>query len=422
MKHYNIILPEKLLSKIEAIEKEPPHISGFTTSRLVYLISTILTHKQKDHQGSYSILYMKFLEKIVPKAGQYMKFLSEEGIIEWKNYSAGRNSRLYRMTREYKGATVWRTLSDQNLIRRINYNAKNLKYMNSKKYPHLNKFVYMIQINAEAAFQTIEETYQYMIKSDIKEVRAKAESRRSFSIGEVIKIAQKQIYIKVNNTNFRYDTNYTRIPSELVKHLHINGNRLIEIDIVNSQPFFSSGLFNPTEEIQRIMGQPLYMFTKNLNISDMQDIKQYVSLVTNGNFYEFLTQEYAKKGLTYIDRRDFKDHLFTVYFGKNNAARYSSAVKLFETLFPNVWSLFRFIKRKEHNKLAILLQRMESHTILDRVAPKIILEFQDVPFLTKHDSILLPGDTPEEKKEEIEKLIIKVIEEVIGNKPKLKKK
>jgi len=419
---YHLLIPVGLLSLLEQFEKNPPNISGFAISRMDYLISTILTHKEKELEYSYSILTMEFLKNIVPRADEYLNLLKEINAIECINYSAGRNSRLYRFTQQYHGPAVWRTLNDQNLIRRIQENSKKLKFRNSKKYPQLNKYVHMVKIDAKGALRTIEESYQSRINNPDSEIRQKAEGRRIYSRGEVNKILQGQIYIKVSETNGRYDTNYTRLPSELVKHLTINGIHLQELDIVNSQPFFAAGLFDPTSEIQGIMGKTLFMYTKRLHLSDEQDVKLYVSLVKEGKFYDFMMEKFKVEKIAFTDRQDFKEQLFIVFFGKNNAFRYSPAVRLFISIFPNVWSLFEEVKKKEYNKLAILLQRTESFTMLDCVAQKIIREFPEVPFLTKHDSILLPGNLTKEKSESIENLLIETIEKIIGHRPQLKRK
>lgn len=289
---YHLLIPEKLLPVLEQFEINPPNISGFSISRMKFLISTILTHKQNDSQFSYSILNMAYLKNIVPRADEYLNLLKEINAIECINYSAGRNSRLYRCTKQYHGPTEWRTLTDQNLIRRIQESSSKLKFRNSKKYPQLNKYVYMVKLDVEAALRTIEETYENRIKSPDPKIRQKEEGRRIYSRGEVNKILQGQIYIKVSKTNGRYDTNFTRLPSELVKHLTINGIHLQELDMVNSQPFFAAGLFDPTSEIQGIMGKTLYMYTKTLHLSDKQDVKLYVSLVKDGKFNDFMMKKF----------------------------------------------------------------------------------------------------------------------------------
>jgi hypothetical protein len=365
---------------------------------------------------------MEIMSGIVPKATYYLRFLKDQGIIEWKEYSSGRNSRLYRMTRYFDGEVRFRTITDQNLIRRIESGKRQLRFQNSKKYPKLNQYVMMVELNPEAAYNTIEETYKTMKMSSDSEIRDSADSHRSYSLGEVDKIISKQIYMKVNTTNYRYDTNFTRLPSELVKHLHIMGTPFKELDIVNSQPFFSSGLFNPTIEIQKLMSSSLIMFAKSLHMSNKQDINSYVSLVIGGHFYDFLMNKFKENSLWFIDRKDFKEKLFAVYFDKNSAAVYSRAVRLFESIFPNVWLLFKYIKKPNHNRLAILLQKMESHTMLNHVAFRIMFDFPDIPFLTKHDSILLPANLTEDTFGQIRILIEDTVKNVIGYRPTLKVK
>jgi hypothetical protein len=164
------------------------------------------------------------------------------------------------------------------------------------------------------------------------------------------------------------------------------------------------------------------MFAKSLHMSNKEDINKYVSLVVSGLFYDFLMNKFKENSLWFIDRKDFKEKLFAVYFDKNSAAVYSRAVRLFETIFPSVWLLFKYIKKPNHNRLAIILQKMESHTMLNHVAFRIMFDFPDIPFLTKHDSILLPANLTEETFGQIQILIEDTVENVIGYRPTLKVK
>lgn len=318
-----------------------------------YLISTILKHKQDNHPGAYSLLNMQYLRNIVPNAHLYLKFLKDQEIIEWQNYCAGRNSRMYRLKKQYDGSTVYRTLTDHSLIRRIDNQHSHLKLRNSKKYKELNRYVYSVSIDFESAIHTVNDTYQYSINKN----REKAEARRTFSMAEISKIESGEIYIKVNGTNGRYDSNYTRLPSELVQHLTFDGTPLTEIDIVNSQPFFASALFAPSPEIEiiinRMIGKKYTMYIKSLHLSEYEDVKQYRLLVTRGEFYKYMMGKFTENGIPFTDRANFKEQLFTVFFGKNNAIHYSKSVKLFNSLFPNVYKVFSIIKENGHNKLVL---------------------------------------------------------------------
>ena len=206
-------------------------------------------------------------------------------------------------------------------------------------------------------------------------------------------------------------------------HLKIDGLPLTEIDIRNSQPFFAVALFNPSPEVEAVMndylGSRLTMYIKSMQLSQFEDVKLYTSLVTSGTFYEFMLDKFKLNGIEYPDRAAAKEAVFTIYFGKNSAVNYSSAVKLFRSLFPNVYRLFEAIKEKEHNRLAILLQRIESHIILDIAAQRVLSELPDVKFITKHDSILPAGLMVTDNVAEVSRILIEVVTEVVGAKPLL---
>jgi len=416
-KRYNQLIALNLVEKMKGFEANPPQITGFTISRLQYLISLIISHKQEEHAGAYALLNMQYMSNVVPNANEYLDFLKQQDIIETINYSAGRNSRMYRLKDE--GKTEFRAITDKQLIYRIEKNKVEIKRRNSKKYPPLNEFINKVRIDYDAAIETIEETYQ----NNILMANLKGEGRRTFSLAAVERIVSGEIFIKCNPTNERLDSNYTQLPSELLQHLTINGNPLVEVDIKNSQPFFASCLFNPTQEIEKIMmrflGKNHTMSAISLQLANNEDVKLYTSLVTTGTFYEpFLMEKFKENGIIVKNRDELKKQLFIVFFGKLNAYKYNPAARLFKSLFPNVQKLFDAIKKDEHNQLAILLQRIESYTILDRVAQKILADLPGLPFLTRHDSILPSGIfvTPDTA-EKVKSILLETIKEVTGLMP-----
>ena len=423
-KKYVFYIPEKLLQKVKEFKENNTNIPGFKISRLLYLVHLIISHKQETHPGSYAILKMEYLNNVVPFARLYLYLLRDEGIIEWKNHfnsdkpGVESHSRLYRLCKEYEGPTVCRTITDRKLAYKIEMQYLEVKKANSKKYPNLNKWVYKVEINEKKAKQTVNEVYQ----DNIRTGKINAEGIKTFALAEIEKIVRGEIYIRVSKTNGRYDSNFTRLPSYLVPFLTINNLQLIEIDIANSQPFFAGCLINPTEEIQLIMDNSLLMYEKTLYHNDKQDVNTFIQLVTSGEFYQYLMNEFDKNNIPYIDKDDFKKQLFTVFFGRNSAKYVCRSVKLFANLFPNIYGLFEFIKRDEHNQLAILLQKIESHVILNRVAPQIIAQFPEMPFITKHDSLLPVYKSggfivPDKNIESIKGLIISEVKKVTGLTP-----
>jgi hypothetical protein len=417
-KRYNQLIAVNLIPKMKEFEQNPPPIIGFTISRVQYLISLILSHKQDNHPGAWSVLKMEYMEPVVPGSGKYMIFLRDQKIIEWKNHFAGRNSRLYRLKDE--GKTEYREITDKKLIFRIEKNRRKISLRNSKKYPALNEYIHRVGIDYQSALKTIDKTY----RNNIIEGNKNAESRRTFSLSEIDKIQTGEIYIKVNPTNKRLDSNYTRLPGELVQHLTIDGKPLTEIDIKNSQPFFAACLFNPTPEILNIMnmvlGHRLTILAISLQISEQKDVKLYRSLVTSGEFYEYMMNKFKENGIFFKDREDFKEQLFTIYFGEVSAKRFSKAVRLFAKEFPNVQILFETIKKDEYNLLSILLQNIESFVILDNVAQKILKELSGLPFITKHDSLLPAGILTSDQPDKVKDIMLSSIKEITGLMPQVR--
>ena len=383
---YNQLIAVNLKQKLKEFELNPPPISGFSVSRMEYLISLILTHKQKKYSGSWSVLKMQYMTNIIPHANQYLNFLEREGIVEIKEYSAGRNSRLYRLRSEDK--TEYQPITDQKIIFRIEHSKKNILQTNSKKYPELNKYVREVEIDKDRALFTIQIQYLKGIRNGEKD----AEIRRTYSLAAIARIESRDIYYKVNSTNGRLDTNVTNLPKELVKHLRINGNPLVEIDIINSQPFFAACLMDPTPEVEmlmvRFLGKSLTMSAKSMNLYQYEDVRLYMKLTTHGKFYEFMMEKFKENEIPFTDRQNFKEQIFVIFFGKSNADKYSPSARLFKKLFPHVQKLFDLIKKEEYNKLAIFLQRLESYIILEEVAKNIVAELSELPILTKHDSLL----------------------------------
>lgn len=417
---HNVLIPTNLIDKMKAFERNPPPICGFSISRMEYLIHLILLHKQDKHPGAYSLLNMQYMQFVVPQADEYLKFLREQNIIEWQNYCAGRNSRMYRLIIE--GMTEFRTITDIKLINRIEKIRRKIRSRNSKKYPVLNHYIHMVKIDYDAAVETINSVYQ----KNVKEGKDNANGRRSYSLCEIERINNGDIYIKVSKTNGRLDSNFTRLPSELLQHLSINGKPLPELDTAGSQPFYAASLFNPTSEVElvmnKVLGHTLTMSVKSLQISEYEDVKLYTSLVMRGKLYKYLLEKFKEYGIYRKDIDELKKKLFIVFFGKPLAYLYNTDAIIFKEIFPNVQIMFDMIKNDEHNKLAILLQSIESYTMLESVAPKIISEFPGLPFITRHDSILPSISEDKVDINKIQMIMSEVIKKVTGLSPKIRLK
>lgn len=254
-------------------------------------------------------------------------------------------------------------------------------------------------------------------------------------------------YFKRNKTNKRLDTNLTNIKKELRQY--IKGN-YVNIDLKNSQPFL---LIDLLEKIKIIID---YFYKKNLHFNDktINSIlsKGYIPLCSNNdliylikyfglqcfkslllirkkyNFFFFTNLSNYKKSVIIgdfynefinefnnVSRDKVKEIMFTVLYSQNeitenfrNRVPYQKEKKIFASKYPVIYEIIKALKAKEHNKLAIYLQRLESNLFID-ITAKALVENEIIPY-TIHDSFLIPA----EYKDEALNIIKSVFQKEIG--------
>jgi hypothetical protein len=196
--------------------------------------------------------------------------------------------------------------------------------------------------------------------------------------------------------------NLTNIDSKLRKFLTIEGRGLSQVDIANSQPLF------------------LGMVMKRNSTVEANELDKYLKIVCSGLFYEFLAEKMLGDPID-LDipevRSKFKKSIFSGVLFDMNRNKLSKYEVLFQKEFPTIFATVRTIKSKDHNALAIMLQKMESHFIFDAVA---IIDKEIgrgiAPLLTIHDSIVSTGEYIDTVKQIMECLFQKEF----GRKPSLK--
>lgn len=185
-------------------------------------------------------------------------------------------------------------------------------------------------------------------------------------------------FISVDSTSNRLHCNLTNIDSKLRQFLTIDGERLVQVDISNSQPLF------------------LGMVMRDNGMVNPNELDKYLELVCSGQFYEYLAKKTSGKPLNlkdYATRKKFKKSIFSGVLFDENRVELSKWDLLFQKEFPTIFAAVREIKAENYNTMAIMLQKMESTFIFNAVA----VADQEIgrgkaPLLTIHDSIV---STPE---------------------------
>ena len=329
-------------------------------------------------------------------------------------YVIGQQSKAYKIASEYLGSTDKWLINDTTINKKINAivngykrtKLKNLTYSKSNYFKTFtmneegaknaieNKALEEIQeldtnLSKQAILDLIQCKNDYKMSrivlngDDNKKLVNNIIHRVVLQQLQVQSITNGYLFYKRNKTNGRLDSNLTSLPNYL-KPFIINqrGEDLIHIDLKNSQPFF------------------FYTLLKNDPSINKDELELYRSLVTSGNLYEYMIEEYSKTSTpqsfllkTPVEKRDYiKKIIFKIFYSKNES--YEKYKTFFGSMFPTILEHINLKNKIKHNTMAIQLQTMESFTIIDKIL--IPLQNEGVLPFTIHDSFLV-GDSESER-------------------------
>lgn len=253
------------------------------------------------------------------------------------------------------------------------------------------------------------------------------------------------------NTDGRLHTAITQYPKICRKYLKYDNERLSEIDLSSSVPFFLSYiLYNystlqPTDLNTIISNKDLlyhYMLVKSSVKPSDREIQRFRELVLNNELYNHFMSDFTE--LPYFaqnfqnqfnrpfdgdedDLRKYcKKRFLSMLFAKPSHYKHEQAV--FSKYFPTINELLIKYKRKKfrdfkksdwHKKLSYLTFQLESHFMVNIIAREINKIFRrKIPLFTLHDCIVV--------KEEHLDIVYKIIQDIfireIGYAPNLTKK
>jgi len=269
----------------------------------------------------------------------------------------------------------------------------------------------------------------------------------------------------------RLHTKLTNLKKELRGFITYDGMELVSLDIKNSQPYLSLVLFNEDFWRERAKnGQNILLYRKigldkikkeikdKLCNSNMLaktskseagkwfEFDNYMSLVTSGRLYEYLIKLFCEIRTNPFLRDEVKKKfLIYLYYDPANLDKFEegyASINLLNEVFPNISALFLLLKAKGTYKVeppdykAIyqpvyqfpfhalsakdsfkfppqLLQRIESHLVIEVVCKGLKKGNRDIPLFTIHDSIV----TTKEFQQIVHGKMIEVLKNAIGFEP-----
>lgn len=398
------------------IKNYPPiSIKTFKKTKMLYILDLITTipvyNKGLLLVNDFVPINAQLLQKKVRNYNQYLDYLVNLNIVEVnKQYLPGLKSRSYKYSKQFSTKVV--AISIIQKTKKITHN-KHSKFRLSKTqmedYNHLIKWYNeCLQIDIESAQKHI--LNEYFVKSEkIKSGFDKSPLLQyNSSKVSIEKISAGALQLNIDDFGYRLHTNLTNLKSELRNLLTYNGLQLVSIDIVNSQPYMSTLLFNSsfwelpshhnvlthnsiglsiTNIFNKYTTCLFIMLCKKAESSINSDLHKYLEIVQNGIFYEYMAEH---SNINIDNRKQVKAAMFQVLFTDNHFINQKEAApkRLFKELFPDVYKFFSLLKQKEKNNMPMLLQRIESHVILLTITKRIANENPNLPIFTIHDSIV----------------------------------
>ncbi|MES2431805.1 MAG: hypothetical protein V4556_12800 [Bacteroidota bacterium] len=461
----SLYCPENL--EIEVVIEANPFEKnkGLKKDSLLFIIHCIMVRrasinddhlKKKGKTEGFVPLHSKILESKIPQYHKHIEYLEKLGIIECDGkYIPEKVSMGYKLTDLYRDQDFKKVnINDFKLCQKIKADLKSKRDEAKKGLPHLIKWIETkkLMIDEVEAYKEINE---YEIKklseinvsslSNIQKLEAMNqlnENCKNFKI-LVNRINAKDYYCHIDDTGKRLHTNLTNIPKWLRKFITYDDQHLVSIDIKNSQPYMSITLLKKEfwQSVDKAQKPTLKRIYKDLYIKGMEnkteinniikfldssktlvhrDIQkeEFIKNVVNGTFYEYLIPIFEKEGVlksckTLDKKRDkVKKIVLTLLFdnsNKNYNRRNDSATQIFKRKFPTISRIFEYIKKEDYRNLAIVLQRIESYLILERICQRINKEKPELPLFTIHDSIITTLGNEDYVKSIMEDELIKAI-------------
>lgn len=417
---------------------------------------------EKYISNGYIPLYSPALQQKIQNYKVYLNYLNTAGIIETDNiYSHNqRKSMYYRLRETYIGFVTSVEITKRSLIKSIIIKSRPHQFemdilpdMPLTEIPYLTKwFNDKLQIDKLKAEEFINNEC-----AGIRSEKGELQAIRHFNslISPVRKILNGELYynLSIDKTAGRLHTPLTMLKKELRKYVTYDGQRLVGLDLKNSQLFFSMLIVdkqtfcrNRTEDIL------FYYFSKidsdggKNRISKLKkiladkdgetDMVEYKYSVLKGMAYENIGQythtyvgypkNYTEKEQKKPEREFTKKSLMKIMNGKiiQNAAiqKYKrlnppkkSPRMEFICYFPNVNKIFDIIKENNYKMISWILQHIEARYILHTVCKQIAENNAHIPLFTIHDSII----TTEEYSAFVQSEMIRIITESIGLSPRV---
>lgn len=402
--------------------------------------------------------------------------LFEDGKVFFTNdsYDPGFSSKWYKLGMSY--------CSSNTIEVELSSNERHQKYLNylsgdrvyrkeiHKIDPklHLEKQFNELKITLDAS--VFEYKYLYVKKYRdliVKENNLKIKFLYYAKIGKIIddinRLNNPESYTyKLSEKNLRFNSIFTNINRELRYFIRHEGNRFLEFDFIASHCYVLATILNNeffSNENKKYSISNIYPdlllrvnsyidasnnYKNNINYTVAQeaasrrvyhhmsdrffknyDINLYKSIDFEADFYGFISDIFNKinPDLPQLNRNKVKS-IIRLWMNHTDPHKRKNVadLKVLKKIFPSIDQLIEEIGFFDTMKSAfsLLLQRCESHLVLDIVGEKLVEDYPSIKIFTIHDSFLFEDDNLD--KNEIINKIKRILNDYVGIIPGVKLK
>jgi hypothetical protein len=447
----------------------------FLKEGMVYFLSLLTpdNYYGDKFKDGFITLSTKVLEKTIGKGRptEIIKILRDKNVIEIRSYRVGHYSRGYRYSEEYQNVKpITIDFSDRINDRLSKYFKQNGEYgfnrTSQKEYSHIftqfDPHKHKLGFDSDRVHAFIKSLGNTLIQKSSKLRTYEYQTLESIFnyFGRIVliidDIENSRYHLSISPTNHRFHSNLTSLPKIIRHFLLIDRSPIGEVDIMSSQPYILSTILNDPfynsmgkgynlhniyEELEKEMKSslktvipsnkkenPHYVLGTYLGQKQFESIVEFSQYDFTSDFYEHLLNkglsshpEFIHSSKVFEKGREYiKKYFIRNLFNKNENERGRNLVgELIKRTYPGLLTYSDDVNYYyPTNNLPLLLQRIESYLVLNRVCKYIHLNHPTVPFFTIHDCIITTHSNIKLVKDVSYELISKITGKSVGLTPK----
>ena len=318
-------------------------------------------------------------------------FLFEAGVLEMTRYTKGRRTTGYRIGRAFDGPPIRVLLTDPRLIRKRLAWRKSYGRTDDPALVHVIQQRHAVLEQMRVALSRL--SLIHPVEVVVRELRGSSVNTDHVRFVCNVICHDDHDGLIVDPFGFRVHSIVTRTASVIRPFLRLDGQELTELDVANAQPLLLAAALRRPDICTSYVGLAHHIGRGQPDLPRRlvwcskvppAEVDLFSALCENGELYEFLQADG-----NFPDRKTVKRLLYRdVLFCKPRVR--GAMTKVFARPFPGLFNAIITLKRTQGYKaVAMLLQRLESHIMIDCVCQRLVDEQPGLPFLTIHDSALV---------------------------------